>query len=101
MHSLKERGPDYLTEDSLIEAHGRCGALMHSANPYGLPIDYAFYQKSFNIWLPKIMNLLNNHKVHLLGDTGFYLFHMKETGDDEVHWYRFDPRNLPSEGSSA
>ena len=24
------------------------------------------------------MNLLNSHKVHLVGDTGFYLIHMHE-----------------------
>ena len=30
---LAPRQPDYLTEESLVEAHGRCGSLMHAANP--------------------------------------------------------------------
>ena len=91
VNALKDRDQDYLTEDDLIEAHGRCGALMHGANPYGRPIDYAYYQRSFNTWKTKIVNLLNNHQVRLPGDPGFYLFHMKEDGHEEVRWYRFDP----------
>lgn len=91
LHALKEREQDYLTQDELIEAHGKCGKLMHGANPFGIPIDYAFYQQRFNIWMSKTINLLNNHQVHLPGDTGFYLFHMKEDGHEEVRWYRFDP----------
>ncbi|MGD1100530.1 MAG: hypothetical protein ABSA59_00560 [Terriglobia bacterium] len=35
LHALKDRDQDYLTQEDLIEAHGRCGALMHGANPLG------------------------------------------------------------------
>lgn len=93
MHGLKDRDQDYLTEDELIEAHGRCGALMHSANPFAAPIDYAFYQSSFPVWRARAINLLNNHKVHLLGDTGFWIIHMQEDGKgSEVSHYRFEPK---------
>jgi hypothetical protein len=92
MHNLEERQQDYLTQKDLIEAHGRCGALMHGENPFGQPIDYAFYQKQFPVWMEKIINLLNNHQVHLVGDTGFWLFHMQEDGKgNEISWYRFEP----------
>ena len=47
LHALSERAQDYLTKDDLIEAHGRCGALMHAANPFGFPIDYTFFQQTF------------------------------------------------------
>lgn len=91
LHALQDRQQDYLTEIDLVTSHGRCGALMHSANPFGQPIDYAFYQQSFPLWMAKTVNLLNNHQVRLVGDPGFYLFHMKEEGHDEVPWYRFQP----------
>jgi hypothetical protein len=87
---LKESDQDYLTEDQLIEAHGRCGELLHTKNPFGGRINYELFQKQFPIWRNKIVFLLNNHKVHLINDRGFYLFHMKEDGHDEVRWYRFD-----------
>jgi hypothetical protein len=91
LNELKPRGLDYLTETELVEAHGRCGGLMHSENPFATPIDYPFFQRSFGSWLPRTMNLLNNHQVHLLGDTGFWLFHMQEDGKgDEVPYYRFE-----------
>jgi hypothetical protein len=95
LHGLKDRGQDYLTQDDLVLAHGRSGALMHSANPFGQPIDYAFFQRSFPLWRAKIINLLNNHQVFLLHDIGSYLFHLKEAQDDEVHWYRFEPVGKP------
>jgi hypothetical protein len=92
LHELKDRDPDYLTQDELIVAHGRCGALMHAANPFAAPVDYAFYQKNFSVWMTRTINLLNNHKVHLLGDSGYWHFHMQEEGKgNEVSYYRFEP----------
>ena len=94
-HGLKDRDQDYLTEGDLVTAHGRCGSLMHAANPFGQPIDYEFFQGNFPVWMTKTINLLNNHQVHLVGDTGFYLFHMKEEGHEEVKWYRFERVSSP------
>jgi hypothetical protein len=91
--SLKDRDQDYLTQVDLIAAHGRCGGLMHTANPFAELTDYAFYQRSFPSWRTKIMNLLNIHRVQLLGDSGFYHVHMKEQGHDEVRCYRFEPHH--------
>jgi hypothetical protein len=100
VHGLNDRDQDYLTQAHLIEAHGRCGKLLHAANPFGKPIDYAFFQTSFPVWRNRFMNLLNNHKIHLVGDTGFYLVHMHEEGKKgEVSWYRFEPVN-PSVSST-
>jgi hypothetical protein len=95
-HALADRQGDYLTESDLIEAHGRCGVLLHSANPFGSPIDYEFFGTNFQVWLIKIMNLLNNHQIRMPGDEGFYLIHMKEEGHNEVKWYRFQPVTMPS-----
>jgi hypothetical protein len=90
LHQLVDRGPDYLTQEDLIEAHGRCGALMHASNPFAQAIDYTLYERLFPNWLTRIINLLNNHRIHLPGDTGAYHVHMQEEGHDEVRWYRFE-----------
>jgi hypothetical protein len=91
VNNLKDRGRDYLTQGELIVAHRKCGALMHAENPFGKRIDYEYFEKNYPRWNTKIINLLNIHKVHLLGDTGFWLFHMQEEGKgNEVSWYRFE-----------
>ena len=94
---LNDRDQDYLTKSDLSEAHGRCGALMHAANPFGKPIDYAFFRVNFPVWRTKYVNLLNNHQVHLVGDSGFYQFHMRHDGSEEVFWYRFKLGQPPTE----
>lgn len=88
---LQDRAGDYLTEAELVEAHGRCGSLMHAANPYGAPIQYDYFQNQFRNWLLRTMNLLNTHQVHLPGDPGFWLVHMQEHGHNDVAFYRFSP----------
>jgi hypothetical protein len=101
LHALEARQHDYLTQKELIEAHGRCGNLMHAANPFGKPIDYECYEKRFPTWITRIMNLLSNHQVHLAGEIGFWLFHMHEEGKgNEVSWYRFEPVNPQPNGAN-
>jgi hypothetical protein len=89
-HELKPRSSDFLTEAELVKAHGTCGALMHAANPFNAPILYDRYLIEFRKWFSGTINLLNNHQVHLLGGSDFYLFHMKEEGHENVRWYRFE-----------
>jgi hypothetical protein len=43
------------------------------------------------LWRTQILNLLNNHELHLLNRPGMYVIHMKEVRDDEVHAYKFQP----------
>jgi hypothetical protein len=87
----KERVGDYLDEAEFKEVYGRCGVLAHAANPYGKAIDYAYYARTLPIWRTRIMNLLNAHDIHLLGNPGMYVVHMSEHGDDRVKMYRFQP----------
>ena len=87
---LQPRPPDYLTEESLVEAHGRCGSLMHAANPFGHEIDYGFYEARFPGWMTQIVNLFDAHLVHLPGDTGFYLMQMGS--EDKPTWTYFAPQ---------
>jgi hypothetical protein len=91
LHQLKERQPDFLTKAEFEEVYGRCGVILHSANPFGNVINYDFFALLVGETRTKIVNLLNNHQIRLVGEPGFYLIHMKENQDDKVHYYRFQP----------
>jgi hypothetical protein len=92
----KDRDPtECLTKADFVAAYDACGAIMHARNPYAQPIDYPWYQQQLTSWQTKILNLLNSHTVHLANYPGFYLIHMEETGDKEVHWYEFTPGPAP------
>lgn len=79
----------FLTRDQLIGLHGRCGDLLHAKNPYGKGVDYALYERMVPQWLEQIRVLLNCHKIRLLDNEYFYLVHMKEERNDNVHMYTF------------
>ena len=85
------RDPDYLSKEDFIEVYGRCGVLMHAANPFGSGIDYTYYQQKVPIWRSQIMNLLNSHVIRLVNEPGLWLIHMKEERDDKVHHYVWKP----------
>lgn len=87
---LVGRGNDYLTKKEFIKIYKKCGAIMHASNPMGRKISYEYYKKSIPEWKKKMMNLLNNHQIRLLGHKGFYLIHMKEERDEKVHFYEFE-----------
>lgn len=91
MHELKKRDPDYLAKADFPEVYGRCGVMAHAANPYGKGIDYGYYQNTIPLWRTQIVNLLNNHQIHLVNRPALFIIHMKENRDDKVHWYKFEP----------
>lgn len=97
LHQLKKREGDFLSKEEFPEVYGRCGVMAHAANLYGKGIDYAYYSKMLPAWRERIINLLNNHEIHLLDRPGLYVIHMKEERDEEVHWYRFHPSTRPSQ----
>lgn len=87
----KKREGDFLTEAEFQEVYGRCGVMAHAANPYGKGIDYGYYQEMLPQWQIRVMNLLNNHEIHLLNRPGIYVIHMKEDRDNQVRAYKFEP----------
>lgn len=86
LHPVKD---GYLTEEDFIHIYKKCGGMLHALNPYGSKTGYHYFEKSFPEWRRKLIRLLNCHQVHLVGQTGFWLFHMKEDRDDDVHFYEF------------
>jgi hypothetical protein len=71
-----ERPNDYLTKDDLIKLYKKCGAIMHSGNPYGSQIDYGYYESMVGHWGSRIKNLLNAHYIRLVNDPNLYLIQM-------------------------
>jgi hypothetical protein len=70
------RGDDFLTTGDLIKLYKKCGAIMHSGNPYGSQIDFAYYEKNIPYWRERIVNLLNSHLITLVNDPNVYLIQM-------------------------
>jgi len=70
------RGNDFLTKEDLIKLYQKCGAIMHSGNPYGSQVDFAYYERNISHWRERIVNLLNSHLVTLVDDPNVYLIQM-------------------------
>jgi len=67
---------DFLTKEDLIKLYQKCGAIMHSGNPYGSQVDFAYYERNISHWRERIVNLLNSHLVTLVDDPNVYLIQM-------------------------
>ena len=90
LEDLKE---GFLTKEDFITAYKKCGAMMHARNPYGSKTGHHYFEKAIPVWREKIVKLLNIHSVKVLGHPGFWLIHMHETRDNEVHGYVFVPHD--------
>ncbi|WP_298753140.1 hypothetical protein [uncultured Arcobacter sp.] len=66
----------YLTINEFVKVYKKCGAILHSDNPYGSQIDYIYYRRNIPIWLEKIRMLLNTHEIQLIDDDTLYLMQM-------------------------
>ena len=82
-----------LTREQLVEVHGRCGNILHARNPFGKAIDYQAFMSDIMTWTNKVVALLSNHEIWLLGDEHFYVVHMTEENNDAVHMYTFERVN--------
>lgn len=80
----------FLNKKDFIKVYKKCGAMLHADNPLGCQSSYKYYENAFPEWRAKIVALLNCHTVRLVGFDGFWLIHMKEDADDEVHYYEFN-----------
>jgi hypothetical protein len=58
---------EFLTQDELVEAHGRCGDLLHAENPYrAREFDPELWRQLFQRWREKTMTLLRLHTAQLV-----------------------------------
>ena len=87
--SLEPRA-EGLTEEEFGRLYDRCGDALHTANPFGTPINYKSFTREVSEWRAKIIALLTMHKVHLLGDTGFWLIQMAVIGSNKIHYSKWE-----------
>ena len=90
---VEELKDGFLTKDEFVHVYKKCGAMMHAGNPFGSKTGHHYFEKSIPEWRAKLLKLLNVHRVKVLGHPGFWLIHMKEDGDEEVHYYEFVPHD--------
>ncbi|MBL4571867.1 MAG: hypothetical protein JKY86_02190 [Gammaproteobacteria bacterium] len=90
-----DRPDDYLTKDKFVKVYEKCGAILHSDNPFGSKIDYLYYQSSLPIWRNELVNLLNAHTIKLVGDKNLYLFQMG-SGENNPSYNAFGPVENPN-----
>ena len=81
----------FLTKEEFVKVYKKSSAMMHARNPYGSQTGHHYFKKAIPEWRAKIVKLLNVHRIKVLGHPGFWLIHMHEIGDDEVHYYEFVP----------
>jgi len=80
----------YLNPVEFIKVYKKCGAILHAGNPFGSKVSLEFYKKSIPIWRQKIINLLNAHEVHFVGDKNLYLFQMG-ANNESPSFQSFEP----------
>ncbi len=78
---------DFLSKEDAIKIYDKCGALMHVSNPYGSQTDPHYYERMMPIWYKKIMNLLSQHLIHMVGGDQIYCIVMN--GEKNPQGYQF------------
>ena len=63
---------DFLSKEDAIKIYDKCGTLMHVSNPYGSQTDPHYYERMMPIWYKKIMNLLSQHLIRMVGGDQIY-----------------------------
>ena len=90
INDLKIKTEGFLTRESFVEVYEKCGKIMHAYNPFGSKYDYDYYKNKIIEWEDLIIGLLNCHLIHIMGLEGFFLIHMQEDRDENVHGYFFE-----------
>ena len=89
--NLVPKTGSYLTKEKLKELYRQCNKLVHAHNPLDQDgeTNYQEYWDKVPYWKHNIIELLNTHKINLVGHDGFCLVHMEER-DGKVHLYEFE-----------
>jgi hypothetical protein len=84
----------FLTKKEFLHIFEKCGGMLHALNPYGSRTGYHYFEKSIPEWVQKIVNLLNVHTIKLIGETSYWLVHMKGS-DGKVYVYELQEDEYP------
>ena len=97
---LVDKTEGFLTRRDFSRLYNLCGDLMHADNPLGNKTDYRELWQQGPAWEGQVMELLGCHKIRLVGQEGFYLVHMHEKRDGQVHMYHFARMDGPPPADS-
>lgn len=79
------RKDDFLTRDDFLKLYKKCGAIMHSGNPYGSQVDLGYYEKMVGFWRNRIVYFLSAHLIRLVGEERLYLVQMGASDEAPTH----------------
>jgi hypothetical protein len=69
----------YLTKEDFIKIYEKCGGLMHAQNPFASEKPVEEIPLLFPVWLTKICNLINHHRIQLVGGKAMVVALMKRS----------------------
>lgn len=84
---------EYISCDALLDYYEEIGAIMHSENPFGNPVDYSKYEQLVGKCRNEIINLLNVHLAHLSDGKSMLYVVMQSNNDKKVHITHFQIQN--------
>ena len=84
---------EYISCDTLLDYYEKIGAIMHSENPFGSPVDYSKYEQLVGKCRNEIINLLNVHLAHLSDGKSMLYVVMQSNNDKKVHITHFQIQN--------
>jgi len=74
-----------LTKKLFEKIFDKCGAMLHSPNPFGKTIDYKFYCNQIPLWLDLILNTIATHMVLFPGHEDGFIIHMNNP-QKQISW---------------
>lgn len=84
---------DYISCDTLMDYYEKIGAIMHSENPFGNPVDYSEYKVLVEKCRDEIINLLDIHLAHLSDGKSMLYVAMQSATEGKVHVTYFQIKN--------
>lgn len=78
-HYLLVPVEEAVLDDALfIKIYDKCGAVLHTPNPFGSQPDYRYYYDNLSLWLDCIFNTMHTHIVHLKDAQTAYVVQLNE-----------------------
>jgi hypothetical protein len=92
---VKDIKEGFLTKDEFSIVYDECSELMHAENPFSTPKEVDKLYLKFNIWLGRIIKLLNHHIVQLIDIKKQIWCLMKSDKEGKVGAWLFEKVDRP------
>ena len=88
---VKDLESGFLTKEDLLFLYDKCGAVLHSRNPYKEGSNVVDIKRPFREWIERIKNLLFFHQIKLYGSENLWLVFMNHPETKKVTGYEMAP----------